>query len=78
MRMPRVNVYLPEDLASEVSAAELNVSAIVQQALRDELAKRRLRDWLDSRHTLPRVTVPRDVLDAALAGAKDDFDRPLP
>jgi heme oxygenase len=75
MRMPRVNVYLPEDLASEVSAAELNVSAIVQQALRDELAKQRASAWLDGVRALPPVDIPEDAIREALAGAKEDFGR---
>jgi post-segregation antitoxin (ccd killing protein) len=76
--MPRVNVYLPADLASAVSDAELNLSALLQQALREELSKRRMRDWLDSRHALPSVEVPDDVLSEALQGAKDDFGRLRP
>ncbi|SRR6266545_179238 len=35
--MARVNVYLPDDLAADVKAAELSVSTICQQALTREL-----------------------------------------
>jgi post-segregation antitoxin (ccd killing protein) len=36
--MARVNVYLPDDLAEELESVEsLNVSAVCQRALRDEL-----------------------------------------
>lgn len=78
MCMPRVNVYLPADLAAEVSDAELNLSALLQEALRQELAKRRMRDWLDGRHALATVEVPDDLLREALQGAKDDFGRLRP
>jgi len=33
--MPRVNIYLPEDLGAAVKAAELEVSAVCQNALRE-------------------------------------------
>lgn len=35
--MPKINVYLPDDLAAEVKQAQLPVSAICQRALRDTL-----------------------------------------
>ncbi len=38
MRMARVNIYLPNDLAEEAKAAGLNISGIAQEALRAELA----------------------------------------
>lgn len=37
-----VNVYAPDDLADEVRPADLNVSAITQQALRAALASGRV------------------------------------
>ncbi len=43
-------VYLPDDLAAEVKAelGETNISAICQQALRDELARARARAAVDA------------------------------
>ena len=35
---PKINVYLPDDLAAEVKAAGIPVSAVCQQALADALA----------------------------------------
>jgi hypothetical protein len=40
MRMPRVNVYLPEELAAEAKAAGLQVSELTQAAIRAELDRR--------------------------------------
>lgn len=37
--MPKVNVYLPDDMAAEVRAAKLSLSPICQQAIRKELDK---------------------------------------
>lgn len=37
--MPKINVYLPDDLADEVRKHQLPVSAICQQALLEEISK---------------------------------------
>jgi len=47
MRMARVNIYLPDELADEVRDSGLNVSAIAREALQAALAARRASDWLD-------------------------------
>jgi post-segregation antitoxin (ccd killing protein) len=38
--MANRNVYLPDDLAEQVKALDLNVSVIVQEALRTVIEKR--------------------------------------
>jgi post-segregation antitoxin (ccd killing protein) len=35
--MPKVNIYLPDDLADEARTAKLSLSSICQRAIRDEL-----------------------------------------
>ena len=47
MRMARVNVYLPDQLAEAVKEAGLNVSGITQAALAAELSNRETDTWLD-------------------------------
>ncbi|MGH7691564.1 MAG: type II toxin-antitoxin system CcdA family antitoxin [Candidatus Dormibacteria bacterium] len=44
--MPRVNVYLPDDLASAIRPLHLNLSGVLQAALRRRLEDNRLDDWL--------------------------------
>ncbi|MGV0607368.1 type II toxin-antitoxin system CcdA family antitoxin [Mycolicibacterium sp. XJ1904] len=39
--MPKINVYLPDDLANEVKARNISVSRIAQQALREEVERMR-------------------------------------
>ena len=46
--MPRVNVYLPDDLAAAARAARLNLSSLTQEAIRRELAGRTTDAWLAS------------------------------
>ena len=45
--MTRVNIYLPRDLAESAREADINVSAIAQEALELELRRRSLLTWLE-------------------------------
>jgi post-segregation antitoxin (ccd killing protein) len=47
MRMTRVNVYLPDDLAGAAKAAGLKVSNLTQDAIRGALVVARTDAWLD-------------------------------
>lgn len=44
--MRRVNVYLPEDLADRARRADLNVSALAQDAIRRALSANETNAWL--------------------------------
>lgn len=66
--MTRINVYLPDELAERVKAADLNVSALVQAVLTEELQRRATDAWLAA---LP--TPSRAVPHAAALSALDDF-----
>lgn len=73
MRMARVNVYLPDDLAERVRAAGLNVSGITQDALRTELARLDTTVWLDAVAALPAAGISHEEALAALDAARDEF-----
>lgn len=75
MRMTRVNVYLPDDLADDVRRADLNVSAITQKALREQLAARSTDSWLRSLEDLEAAEVDHDTVVRALDEGRDDFGR---
>lgn len=45
--MPRVNIYLPEELARRAREAGLNVSGLAQEAIERKLRVRDLQAWLD-------------------------------
>jgi len=75
MRMARVNVYLPDDLAAEAKAAGLNVSNLTQEALRSALAASRVDDWLDNIAAMHPLGVSHRAVAEAVSAAKDDFDR---
>jgi post-segregation antitoxin (ccd killing protein) len=77
--MARLNVYVPDELAERAKVADLNVSALAQAAIADELQRRATDAWLESLPT-PRATVSHSAalkaLDEARAemagGAADD------
>jgi post-segregation antitoxin (ccd killing protein) len=73
MRMARVNVYLPDELAAAARAAGINVSNLTQDALRRELARRGTDAWLERIADLPPTQVDHaDVIDAVRA-ARDEL-----
>ena len=74
MCMARVNVYLPDDLATRVKKADLNVSAIAQKALEEELAGQETNEWLARIRQLPPSGVSHDQVMAALDAARDEYD----
>ena len=74
MRMARVNVYLPDDLAAEAKAAGLKVSNLTQEALRSALAADRLDHWLDAVVAARPVGVSHEAVVEAIAGAKDELE----
>ncbi len=71
--MARLNVYVPDDLADAARAAELNVSAITQEAIRRALDANSVAAWLDSLDTLDPVSVSSSAAARALAEARDEL-----
>ncbi len=73
MRMARINVYLPDELAKAARDEDLNVSALTQQAVRSALAAAATDRWLAS---LPRPRdskVTHEDVIAAVHAARDEF-----
>lgn len=65
MRMARVNVYLPDELAREARAAGLNISKVAQEALSNTLTHNETDRWLDRLDRLPRANISHaSVIDA--------------
>jgi post-segregation antitoxin (ccd killing protein) len=74
MRMARVNVYLPDELAEEAKAARLNVSGLTQEAIRGALSAGHTAEWLADVAKLPGTAVTHDDVVAAVAQARRDLD----
>ena len=73
MRMARLNVYVPDELAEAARSAELNVSAITQDALRSALDARSVTTWLGSLDVLDPAEVTGTAAQRALADARDEL-----
>ncbi len=74
MRMARVNVYLPDDLADKARAADLNVSGLTQAAIQRELDRQSLDAWLDEVATLPPTGIDDESVVEAIRAAKDELE----
>lgn len=74
MRMARINVYLPDDLAAAARAAGLNVSGLTQDAVRSALAASDTDDWFDAMARLRPLDIDPALVRDAVAGAKDDLE----
>jgi post-segregation antitoxin (ccd killing protein) len=72
--MARLNVYLPDDLATRARASGLNISALTQIAVEAELARGDGVDWLSKVEALPALSVEHDDVAAAVAAARDEFE----
>jgi post-segregation antitoxin (ccd killing protein) len=75
MRMARVNVYLPDDLAEQARDAGLNVSGLTQEAVRRALAAARTDAWLDEVAGLRPTGVSHDDVITTIGEAREEFDR---
>jgi post-segregation antitoxin (ccd killing protein) len=73
MRMARINVYLPDELARRVKGAGINVSNVTQEALRRALGESETAEWLDRLADLPATGVGHEEVLDALKEARDEF-----
>jgi len=74
MRMSRINVYLPDDLAEEAKKAGLNISSLTQETIRSSLAARTLGRWQQQVSELPSPGVSHATVLEAVKSAKDDLE----
>lgn len=74
MRMSRVNVYLPDELADEAKKAGLNISSLTQEAIRSSLAAQDLAHWQRRVAKLDSPGVSHHKVIDAVRAAKDELD----
>ena len=72
--MARLNVYVPDQLAEQARSRGLNVSALTQAAIVEELERTSLSAWLDSLPSISR-SVNHDAVLAAVDDARDESGR---
>jgi len=73
MRIARVNVYLPDELAQRARAAGLNISGVAQEALRAALMRDETDSWLDRLEGLPRADIAHERVIDAVDAAREEF-----
>ena len=74
MRMARVNVYLPDELAAAAKEAGLNVSGLTQDALRSALSLGQMKEWIDEIADLSPTGVDHETALSAVAAAKEELE----
>ncbi|PQM51235.1 antitoxin [Mycolicibacter virginiensis] len=72
VRMARLNVYVPDDLAERARARGLNISALTQAAISAELENSATDSWLDGLEAWSTSARHDDVL-TALDAARDEL-----
>lgn len=71
--MPKVSVYLPDDLYEEAKAMDVSLSAITQEALRVTMARQRVHHWVERVRERPERQVPTIDTTATMAAVHDEF-----
>ena len=74
MRMSRINVYLPDELAAEAKKAGLNISSLTQEAIRSALASDSLKAWQGRVDKLTSPGIDHESVLAAVNAAKDELE----
>lgn len=73
MRMARINIYVPDELARAAKEAGLNVSRLTQAALSDALAATDTDRWLASMPEPPSTHISHLDAMAALDAAREEL-----
>ncbi len=71
--MPRVNIYLPDDLAEQAKLAGMNVSQVAQDALREQLRRQRMSDWVGRVSKRPPTGVSHNQVIGALHAVRENM-----
>jgi post-segregation antitoxin (ccd killing protein) len=71
--MPKISVYLPDDLYREARDMELPISALAQEAIRSALVRTRNTHWI-ARARARNADGPRIDTSALLDEVRGDFE----
>lgn len=71
--MPKVSVYLPDELYRAARAEGLSISALAQRSIEHELRATRVNRWVERVRNRPRrVTASLDTA-ATIAAVREEF-----
>jgi post-segregation antitoxin (ccd killing protein) len=71
--MPKVSVYIPDDLYDAVRRHSISVSTVSQKALQAEVRRHASADWINQVRSRPLRTTKRIDAAALLADVRDEF-----
>ena len=71
--MPKVSVYLPEDLAAEVRRRGLPLSALAQQAVQEAIRAEDTSTWVARMRTRKPVATGDVDVSAVMASVRDEL-----
>lgn len=71
--MPKVSVYIPDDLYAATKALNLSISAVTQAALAAAVRAARNEAWVASVRSRPRRVTRRIDTQRALDAAREEF-----
>lgn len=71
--MPKVSVYLPDELYGAAREHELPISTLAQQAIEQALRAKQTDDWVTRVRSRPVRVVERLDTRAALDAVRDEF-----
>ena len=73
--MPKVSVYLPDELYRRARELGLPLSALTQAAVEREIARDPNADWIERVRARPARTDAEFDTSALLAAVREDFER---
>lgn len=71
--MPKVSIYLPDDLYQDARALRLPLSTVAQRAIEDALAAAHTRDWVGKVRARPVRCRRRLDTAGLLESVREDF-----
>ncbi len=71
--MPKVSVYLPDELYRKVRERDLPLSALAQEALEQALRRASLDEWITHERSRPRRTTQDIDTSRLMEEVRDEF-----
>lgn len=71
--MPKVSVYLPDELYREAKERKLPISSLAQEAIETALRRDRHAAWIERQRARPRWSGPPIDIEKLMDDVRDEF-----
>lgn len=71
--MPKISVYLPQDLYEQAKASSLPISSIAQEAIESALRRDDVNHWVERMRKQPPSTVPEFDMSDLMDEVRGEF-----